>query len=266
MDLVRLLTSNSSTRCLSQLPRKLPNKQECRWSAKNNNSDSVYSNAHGNCPTIWNTASRNCRKTGDRSSDRVEWSTPCPHRSWNLCPNAHHSFSISMASPSMVRKCGSRINCATEQICAVRSQPSEQCTNTLAPSKCSFSAARADAIMINRTCLSQPDSSILAKKPPADPSIIWMDSFTLDCTLVWLLSASANTAADCRMMWMLSMLQNINSVFGYREGSSVPLPTAMLRVAATLPLASRMYNLDSWFSVEPSSSSLPWQRYRLSSL
>eukprot|EP00601_Ochromonadales_sp_CCMP2298_P010287 CAMPEP_0173264470 /NCGR_PEP_ID=MMETSP1142-20121109/27996_1 /TAXON_ID=483371 /ORGANISM="non described non described, Strain CCMP2298" /LENGTH=120 /DNA_ID=CAMNT_0014200019 /DNA_START=371 /DNA_END=733 /DNA_ORIENTATION=- len=87
-------------------------------------------------------------------------------------------------------------------------------------------------------CLSQPDSSILAKKPPADPSIIWMDSFTLDCTLVWLLSASANTAADCRMMWMLSMLQNINSVFGYREGSSVPLPTAMLRVAATAPLHS----------------------------
>lgn len=56
-------------------------------------------------------------------------------------------------------------------------------------------------------------------------------------------SASAMAAAEARMTWMLSMLQKISSAFWYCDTSSVPLPTAMFSVAATLPRASKMQNL-----------------------
>ena len=54
---------------------------------------------------------------------------------WNLNPNAHQSFSINTAKPSIVLKYGSSRSWAIEHICAVRSHPSLQCTKTEEPLK-----------------------------------------------------------------------------------------------------------------------------------
>eukprot|EP00760_Papus_ankaliazontas_P031471 PhM_4_TR5299/c0_g1_i2/m.86976 len=51
----------------------------------------------------------------------------------NLCPHCTHSFSMSARKPSTVRQCPSSRTCTSAHTCDVRSQPSLQCTRTLAP-------------------------------------------------------------------------------------------------------------------------------------
>ena len=72
--------------------------------------------------------SKNWMKMGARwdSSEFRKW----PARFWNWCPKEMKSFSIRVWNPRKVRKWGSRKIWAKAQSWEVRSQPSEQCTNT----------------------------------------------------------------------------------------------------------------------------------------
>mmetsp|Transcript_11834 Transcript_11834/g.28902 ORF Transcript_11834/g.28902 Transcript_11834/m.28902 type:complete len:210 (-) Transcript_11834:575-1204(-) len=129
--------------------RNVPNKHMCAVRTMCNSRCSVNSNVPlGHCRSTWYTQSMNCTNTGDRclsplfasflaafadAGCAATASSPPssnPRRCANLCPKHSQLLQMSLAKPVMVRYCGQHMSCTSADTCAVRSQPSLQCSRT----------------------------------------------------------------------------------------------------------------------------------------
>src|SRR3989338_1157703 len=91
-----------SSRSLYELHKKVPYKPDHIESRISMRKSSLNSNRVGDWMEICQTHSINWRNTGENSLSRspLEYNPP---RSANLCEKEHHSFSMRMMNPSIVR-------------------------------------------------------------------------------------------------------------------------------------------------------------------
>mmetsp|Transcript_33608 Transcript_33608/g.88283 ORF Transcript_33608/g.88283 Transcript_33608/m.88283 type:complete len:254 (-) Transcript_33608:802-1563(-) len=195
---VRVCSLWSTSRAFSELHRNVPYADECTAWCSATRKLGANSNAIGFCCISCQMQSRHCVKTGD-TSRRGRCSVP--RRSSNLWPNASHSLCNRAHSPAIVRECGSSMIWASVDSCAVRSQPSEQCTSADSPRVPIMWAMDAAPF---RSCRMWYSHSLRLIAETNGAAVVDEGSFSHAKTASVMLHAATTASIDARITWMFS--------------------------------------------------------------